>query len=565
MTIGEEPLKIWVTGAGGFLGKHFTRFFKIKGHRVFSDHIDLAERAALEKCAASMNWDVVLHLAGISSVAECDKDPALARRVNVEGTQNLAAAVAKHCPSATLLFASTAQVYQGAEGAEVQAGVTFTESRKIAPQNFYAQTKWEAEQALRQFRGLHTLVLRFFNYTHKSQPAVAFVPHLYSVLKTGTKEVPVGNLYVERDIGALPDLLWAVEALIAHRHKIPSHEPINVCSGVPKLLQDLASKLATRMNSDANFVVDPKRVRPNEAHRIAGSHERLSKYTGWAPRFRTIDELIEAFLLEESDLQKEDFMTKTPKYGIVIPTYNEQDGIAQLLQDLRTYNPEAAIIVVDDSKGTATVDAARAANVSNVVITHRKTKGGRGTAVVDGIKHMLAQGIEYVVEMDADFSHPPKQIPDLIAEARKRSLDVLIASRYTTGGKIENWPLTRRMLSKATNLVATTLLRVPVKDYTSGFRVYSRRAAEILAEHGGKKATGFIALSEFLVALYYRGFNVGETPTVFTNRIRGESSMDLTEMRNAFNGMIQIYGLARELKGQIKSQKSEGSVSRARS
>jgi dolichol-phosphate mannosyltransferase len=245
--------------------------------------------------------------------------------------------------------------------------------------------------------------------------------------------------------------------------------------------------------------------------------------------------------------------TQNVRYGIVVPTFKEQEGIALLLQDLRKYNPEAPIVVIDDSPTTDTVRAAEGAGVSNVTVTHRTKKGGRGTAVVDGLKLLLARGCQHLVEMDADFSHPPVQIPALVEEAQRRSLDVLIASRYTTGGKIENWPLSRRALSKMTNLVARTLLRVPAKDYTSGFRVYSRRAAEVLAEHGGKKATGFIALSEFLVALYYRGFKIGETPTVFTNRIRGESTLDLGEMKNAFNGMLQIYGLARELKGRKRS------------
>ncbi len=247
-------------------------------------------------------------------------------------------------------------------------------------------------------------------------------------------------------------------------------------------------------------------------------------------------------------------MTKTlPRYGIIVPTYKEQEGIALLLKDLRAHNPDSPIVVIDDSPTDDTVKAAQGAGVPNVAVTHRKTKAGRGTAVVEGLKQLLPQGCQYLVEMDADFSHPPKQIPALVEEAHRRGLDALIASRYTEGGKIENWPLSRRALSKMTNLVARTLLRIPAKDYTSGFRVYSRRAAEVLAEHGGKKATGFIALSEFLVALYYRGFKVGETPTVFTNRIRGESTLDLNEMKNALNGMLQIYGLARELKGRKKA------------
>ncbi len=559
MASGAAPLKIWVTGGAGFLGQHFVRLFAAQGHEVFHEHIDLSDREALNRAAASRKWDVVLHLAGIGSVADCDKDPVAARTVNVEGTRHVAEALRTHCPTATMVFASTAQVYQGAEGAELQAGVTFDESRKIAPQNLYAQTKWEAEQALRDVASPggspKVIVLRFFNYTHKSQPPVAFVPHLYSVLAQGATEVPVGNLHVERDIGALPDLLSAVSSVIAHRDRIPALDPVNVCSGVPKLLSDLASRLAMRMKSDAKFVVDPKRVRPNEALRIAGSHAKLTKLTGWTPRFRTIDELVEAFLAEDPVALSAEVtssplsQTELGNFGIIIPSYREAAGIAGLLKDIRVYCPDAPIALMDDTPDDSTVKAAESAGIRNLHIVHRTVKGGRGAAVIDGMKKLLALGCDTVLEMDADFSHPPGQIPALVRELKDRKLDMLIASRYIQGSAIVNWPVSRRIFSAASNRLARFMLGIPVRDYTNGFRVYTRPAAQLVTETCGRLGKGFIPLSEILVNLYYRGYRIGETPTRFVNRVRGESSLNVTEIRNAVIGLYRISFLARQLKG----------------
>ena len=240
--------------------------------------------------------------------------------------------------------------------------------------------------------------------------------------------------------------------------------------------------------------------------------------------------------------------------GIVIPAYKEQESILSLVNEVRAQVPDATIVVVDDSPDLRTVEVLSPLEGAKFHLIHRTAKGGRGSAVVEGLQYLVSVGIDYALEMDADFSHPPSQIPALFAKASHESLDLLIASRYMSGSAIRNWPFTRRAFSFSANHLARFVLRVPVSDYTNGFRVYSARGADLIARECGKLGTGFIALSEILVSIYYRGWKVGETPTIFVNRVRGESSLNSSEIRNALNGLIRIHGLKNELKRKSNGQ-----------
>jgi dolichol-phosphate mannosyltransferase len=240
-------------------------------------------------------------------------------------------------------------------------------------------------------------------------------------------------------------------------------------------------------------------------------------------------------------------MTMSTQTGVVIPTYLEGKNIASLILSILEFCPEAQVVIVDDSPTNETADAVRSLNKSNVTAIHRKQKGGRGSAVIEGIAYLLKQDCTWIVEMDADFSHPPSQIPALLKEVREKNLDLLIASRYLPESIIENWPLTRRLFSKASNLLARQTLRVPICDYTNGYRVYSKNAASLIVETCGKLGKGFIALSEILVNLYFRDLKVAEVPTIFTNRVRGESSVNASEVTNALVGLLKILKLKWQL------------------
>ena len=232
-----------------------------------------------------------------------------------------------------------------------------------------------------------------------------------------------------------------------------------------------------------------------------------------------------------------------PSPGIVIPAYKEADNIARLAQEILKFLPDARIIVVDDSPDLSTQKAVEGLNLSVVSVIHRMSKGGRGSAVLEGVAFLRKLGCQPIAEMDADFSHPPSQLPALLQESHDRKLDMLIGSRYLKASRIENWPVSRRVFSKCSNILARIVLGVPLADYTNGYRIYSARAADLIVETCGKCGKGFISLSEILVNLYYRGFTVGETPTVFINRARGESSVNFQEIKNALTGLFTIFFL----------------------
>lgn len=235
------------------------------------------------------------------------------------------------------------------------------------------------------------------------------------------------------------------------------------------------------------------------------------------------------------------------KIGIAIPSYNETESICDLIQKIQQIVPGCEIVVVDDSPQMTTVQLIEARNFPNLKLIHRTEKGGRGSAILEGLRFLIQKGCDYYIEMDADFSHPPEQIPELIQTIQNRQLQMLIGSRYLNESRIINWPLSRRIFSKLSNWLARCVLQVPIHDYTNGYRCYSRAAAELVVEHCGKIGKGFISLSEILVQLYFNGYSVGEIPTRFINRVRGESSVNHKEITNALTGLFKIYFLKKRL------------------
>lgn len=210
---------------------------------------------------------------------------------------------------------------------------------------------------------------------------------------------------------------------------------------------------------------------------------------------------------------------------IVLPTFNESENIASLLTRLRDVVPQAQILVVDDSSpdGTGEIAERRAQELGQIEVMHRPGKQGLGSAYRQGFTRVIAAGAEIVISMDVDFSHDPYSIPAML-QAIEQGADAVIGSRYVPGGGTKNWPLHRRLLSKWGNLYTGAILGVQVRDCTSGFRAYRTSALAAIAPQT-TKAEGYAFLSELVVRLSRRGFEIREIPIVFVDRENGTSKM----------------------------------------
>ena len=173
----------------------------------------------------------------------------------------------------------------------------------------------------------------------------------------------------------------------------------------------------------------------------------------------------------------------------------------------------------------------------------RGKKLGRGSAVIFGLKEALKKDYSIFIEMDADFSHDPNELQSKISYFNETNSDMLIASRYLKNSKIINWTLPRKIFSKLSNVLARILLKIPVSDYTNGYRFYSKRAAQKIVNECGNIGDGFIVLSEILFTIHNNKFTINEIDTIFKNRIRGESSVNLKLIIQSLTGLIKLYFL----------------------
>lgn len=210
---------------------------------------------------------------------------------------------------------------------------------------------------------------------------------------------------------------------------------------------------------------------------------------------------------------------------VVVPTYNERENIARLVADVLAQGDRFDILVVDDNSpdGTGAVVAEIAAADPRVQLLRRPGKLGLGSAYIDGFRAGLEQGYGYLCQMDADFSHQPRYLPLLLAEA-EQAADVAIGSRYVDGGTVANWSWRRRLLSRGGNLYARAVLGLAVRDCTGGFKCFRTGALRQL-DLGGIRSSGYA----FQVELNYRcaqaGLRVAEVPICFPDRTAGHSKM----------------------------------------
>ena len=227
--------------------------------------------------------------------------------------------------------------------------------------------------------------------------------------------------------------------------------------------------------------------------------------------------------------------------GIVIPAFNEENNIVKLIKKIKSKFKDSSIVIVDDSLHKKTWHLIRRKELK-VNYIHRGKKLGRGSAVMVGLKKLIKKKkIKVFIEMDADFSHDPAELPRNINYFCKNSLDLLIGSRYLKKSKIINWSLSRRIFSLLANFLARSLLKIPIYDFTNGYRIYSKRSVKVVIKDCGKIGDGFIILSEILVALYINNLKIQEIESIFVNRKRGESSVNFKLILESLFGLIKLY------------------------
>lgn len=234
---------------------------------------------------------------------------------------------------------------------------------------------------------------------------------------------------------------------------------------------------------------------------------------------------------------------------IVTPTYNEADNLRQFVAQVLALAPGAHILVVDDASpdGTGALADGMASQDARVRVLHRRGKLGLGTAYIDAFKLGLAADYTSFFEMDADLSHDPKYLPDFF-RALESGADIVIGSRNVAGGGVEGWGLGRHVLSKGGSLYSRAILGIGVRDLTSGYKAFSRRALEII-DLGAVHSNGYSFQIEMTYRALRAGLRVEEVPIVFVDRRVGQSKMSRRVFAEAV-GMVWKLRLS-ALRGKL--------------
>jgi dolichol-phosphate mannosyltransferase len=227
---------------------------------------------------------------------------------------------------------------------------------------------------------------------------------------------------------------------------------------------------------------------------------------------------------------------------VVIPTYDERENLGLILGRVRASVPDADVLVADDSSpdGTGQLADEAAASDHHVHVLHRKGKQGLGSAYLAGFAWALERGYDVVVEMDADGSHQPEQLPRLLE--RLRTADLVLGSRWVPGGEVVNWPLHRKLISRGGTTYARLALGVPIRDVTGGYRAF--RASTLRALGLDEVASqGYCFQIDLAWRAVQRGLRVAEVPITFVERERGESKMSGSIVRESLL-RVSAWGLA---------------------
>ncbi|KAI8582287.1 hypothetical protein K450DRAFT_228250 [Umbelopsis ramanniana AG] len=234
----------------------------------------------------------------------------------------------------------------------------------------------------------------------------------------------------------------------------------------------------------------------------------------------------------------------TDKYSVLLPTYNERENLPVitwlLARTFTQHNIDWEIVIIDDASPDGTQDVARELQKiygeDRIQLRPRAGKLGLGTAYVHGIQ--FATG-NYTIIMDADFSHHPKFIPEMIRLQKQHDYDVVSGTRYKTGGGVYGWDLKRKLVSRGANFLATLLLRPNASDLTGSFRLYKKDVLLQLIQ--ATIAKGYVFQMEMIVRARQFNYKVGEVPITFVDRVYGESKMGASEIVQYAQGVWRLF------------------------
>jgi dolichol-phosphate mannosyltransferase len=241
---------------------------------------------------------------------------------------------------------------------------------------------------------------------------------------------------------------------------------------------------------------------------------------------------------------------------VIIPTYNERENIEAIIEAVFSLSTPIHILVVDDNSPDNTGDIVETlqpqynAAAVRLHLLRRKEKQGLGTAYIAGFHYCLNKGYQYIMEMDADFSHNPADLTRLLEACKVKGFDVAIGSRYATGVNVVNWPMGRVLLSWFASRYVRLITSMPVFDTTAGFICYRRKVLETIPLEK-IKFVGYAFQIEMKFKAWKYGFKITEVPIIFTERVRGQSKLSAGIFKEAFLGVIQL-----EIQSWFKKYKS---------
>jgi dolichol-phosphate mannosyltransferase len=217
---------------------------------------------------------------------------------------------------------------------------------------------------------------------------------------------------------------------------------------------------------------------------------------------------------------------------IIVPTFNELDNITKLIPDLLSRSANPDILIVDDNSPDGTAEFIQQLAVSNdrIHLIKREKKMGLGTAYIEGFKFALKNNYDFIFEMDADYSHDPKEIPNFLNAIQEN--DLVLGSRYSNGVNVVNWPMRRLLLSYFANIYTRIITGLPVKDATGGFKCFRRKVLETI-NLDRVKSNGYAFQIEMTYKAFKKGFRIKEIPIIFIDRMKGKSKMSKRIVREA--------------------------------